>query len=376
MRKLLSVIAAGALVLSACGGSGDGGPDPSDEPEAALIEALEDLGEEGFSMTLSLNSDTESLSALAADSGDAIPEDLSDTILDSSITFGSNAEQDPAEAQAEVTFELGGENAVEFLVDGYDVYGHADVAYIMETFGEDPAQLEQGLASIPPGFEWIEQAANGEWIHLTGLEEFQKQMEQSGQLSGDLTEQQKKAVDELVRALEENSEVTEGDEEGPGTHLEAKVNMQGIVQSFQSLVGDLTGVTGAADLPSSTDVPTGDLLVDAWVDEGTLTQMEFDILKNAELFGEEDPIPEGVEEFGVLLVFEDFGGDVDPPDDAVEVSFQEIFSAMLGAVPAFGESVESGSGAGGGGTSVDPCEEVAKLPAEQQEPFKDICPDL
>jgi hypothetical protein len=381
MRKLVGVLLSGALVLGACSDGGDGGPDPADDPKGALIEAFKDLSEgDGVSMNLSIDSDEASLQALVAEDGTDLPEETAGLILDSSLTFGANNATDPAEVQMEILFELGGEEAAAIVVDGYDLYAHADVRGMLETFGEDPAVVDQQLASIPPGFEFVEQAVDNEWIHLTGLEQLMQQAEQSGQAAPNISEQQQEILNQFSQALEENSEVTEGDEDGPGTHLEASVDVKGFAQAFEEIAGELQGISGGTmgQIPSGTeDLPEGDFIIDTWVEDGTLTQVRVDVLKNAEVFAESDPVPEGVEEFGIVLGIEEFDGEVDTPDDAVEVSFEQIMGALFGAMSG---GMESGSSevqseAGGGGTT-DVCDAVAELPEDQQQAYKDICPDL
>ena len=379
MQKVLGTLLAVALVAGACGGdSGDGGPDPSEEPKEALIEAFEDLGEgDGVSMRFSLASDEESLQAALAEEGD-VPEDLASTILDSSITFAGGAGDDPEEAKAEVIFELDGEEAAAIVVDGYDIYAHADIPYMMETFGEDPAALDDALSEVPPGFDFVDEAIDNQWIHLTGLEQLAQQAEASGQSAGvpNVSEQQKEIVDKLGQSLDQNATVSEGDEDGPGTHLEARLDMRAFAQDFQELSSQLAQIPGGGGLdqmPSSgEDIPEGDFILDAWVDDGRLTQVELDFIKNAETLGEGEDLPEGVEELGLLIELEEFDGDVDVPDDAVEVSFEQIFTALLGSAGMAGTGSE---GAAPGGTE-DICKEIEALPPEQQEPFKDICPGI
>lgn len=373
MRKILGVLLAGALVLGACAGDGDGGPDPADDPKGALIDAFRDLSEgDGISMTLSLDSDEASLQALASDEGTELPEDTASLILDSSFTFGANNAENPEDAQAEVLFDLGGEEAAAIVVDGYDLYAHADVPYILETFGQDPAVVDQALGQLPPGMEFLNQAVENEWIHLTGLEQLAQQAEASGG-SGvpNIAEQQQKALDQLSAALDENSEVTEGDEEGPGTHLEAKVDIQGIVQAFEDVASDLGGGMTGTEIPTS-DVPEGEFILDAWVEDGALTQLRIDVIENAEALEAED-VPEGVEEFGIMLGIEEFDGEVDVPDDAVEISFDQIVGMLMGGLGSTGTDTSTG---GGAGSTEDVCAAVAELPEAQQEAYKDICPDL
>jgi hypothetical protein len=379
MRKVLGVLLAGALVLGACSDGGDGGPDPADDPKGALIEAFNDLSEgDGVSLTLSLDTDEESLQALASEDGAELPDETAEAIVDSSLTFGANNATEPEDAQAEILFELGGEEAAAIVLDGYDLYAHANVRYMLETFGQDPAVVDQQLANLPPGFDFVNQAVDNEWIHLTGLEQLLQQSEQGG-TGGmpNLSEQQQQMFDELSQALDENSEVSEGDEEGPGTHLEAKVDIKGMARAFEDIAGQLGQLPGGAtQIPTGTDdLPEGDFILDAWVEDGSLTQVRIDMLKNAEAIEPGEEIPEGVEEFGILLAIEEFDGEVETPDDAVEVSFEEIIGAFMGGLGGT-TGTDTGPGGGAGSGTEDICEAVAELPADQQEAYKDICPDL
>lgn len=376
MRKILGVLLAGALVVGACSDGGDGGPDPSENPKEALIEAFEDFGEgDGLSVKLSVASDEESLSAAFAE-GDDVPPEMAETVLDSSITIAGNNAETPEDAKAEIIFELAGEEAAEMSIDGYDLYLRADVPYILETFGQDPAVIDQQLSTLPEGMDFVEQAVDNEWIHLTGLEQLAQQAEASGGSSGipNISEEQQKAVEQLSQTMEQNSEVVEGDEDGPGTHLEVTVDLQAFLEDFEEVaagLGQMPGGEGLDEMSGGSDVPEGDLIVDAWVEDGSLTQIEFDLIKNAEALGEDGDMPEGVEELGLLLEFDEFDGDVEAPDDAVDVSFEEILGAMMGGFGAMGGETETSAPG-----AADPCEAIADLPANQQEAYKDICPDL
>lgn len=372
MRKFVGALLAGALVMGACGGdSGDGGPDPADDPKAALIEAFEDLGEgEGRSITFSLSSDEESLQTMFEESDQEVPENTAEIVLDSSLTVAANSAETIEEVQVEILVEIGGEEAAAILMDGYELYAHADVRYLAETFGQDPALIDQQLATLPAGMEFVEQAVDNEWIHLTGLQGFAEQAGVQEQIPN-LADEQTKLVEQLSTSLDENSEVTEGDEDGPGTHLEATVDAQAFAQDVEEISSELSG---GAEMPSTEGAPEGDIIIDTWVEDGTLTQIKFDFIKNAEALGEGEDIPDGVEEFAILIELEEFDGEVDTPDDAVEVSIQEIMGAFMGA--AMG-GMEGTDGETDTATEAgDVCDTIADLPAEQQEAYKDICPDL
>ena len=69
MKKLLSLVAALALVGGACGGSS--GPDPADDPKGALVSAFENLEGESSTFVFTIVSTPESLDALASQDGGA-----------------------------------------------------------------------------------------------------------------------------------------------------------------------------------------------------------------------------------------------------------------------------------------------------------------
>jgi hypothetical protein len=366
MRRFFAVLAAGALVLGAC--NSDGGVDPSENPKEALIQAFEGLGDEPTTITLSIEADEAGLQEALEDSGDPPPPGVVSTILDSAFVVSANGESGE-NSKAEFSLDIGGQPMVEATVEAYDLYLRADVPGLMETFGVDPSKLDRQLAQIPPGLEFVEPAAQGEWIHLTGAEQLAGM---AGQQQGS-EEQQEEATRFFEGLIEEHVTAEEGDEDGPGTHVRTEVALKEAFEDLASFAEESAqGALPAGQLAPLQQIPEGELLVDTWIDDGRLTQLRVDFIENSERFGG-DPPPEGVEEFALLVEFDEWDEEVEVPSDAVEVSFEDIFGALMGG--AFSGS----EGAGGGTTSEDPqdvCEQIAALPPEQQEPFKDICPEL
>jgi hypothetical protein len=327
MRKILISAIASILLLGACG---EDGPDPGEDPKGALTNALDSLGEyEGVRLTMSIDSDTTSLVALSE--GD-LTEEQAQQIIDSSITFASKQAEDPADAQAEITANIAGnETAFEMKVVDQNLYVRADAAGIMETFGQDPSALEdfQSQAAGQPGFEFVEPALNGEWIAFTG---FQEAIEQFGGAAGtptEPTEAQQEAIAAFTDSLKDSISVEAGDLDGPGDHVVATVQVRDLFDRLSALTEQL-GTVGAQPLPDVSEVPDEELRIDTWIDGGRLTQIALDFKQFSEWEGAED-IPEGVENFRFVLGFEEFTDDVEAPEDVTEVDLSTIMQSILGA---------------------------------------------
>jgi hypothetical protein len=323
MRKMLCAAAAAALLLGACGGD-----DAAEDPTGSLTSALDQLQEyDGVTMTMSLESTTDSLVALSE--GD-LSEEQAQQIIDSSLTISSKQGEDPADGQAEVTANIAGsENAFEMKVVDLVLYARADVAGLMETFNQDPAQLEafEQQTTAQPGFEWISSALDGEWIALKGFDQLAEQM--GGNVATQPSEAQTQAVEGFTKSLRESSEVTAGDKEGPGTHLEVTVPLRDFYESYLELANQFAAAQ-TAQLPPASEVPEENLRIDTWVEDDRLSQIELDVTQFADYEGAED-FPEGVEDLALQITLDEFTDSVEPPEGAVDVDLSTIMQSLLGA---------------------------------------------
>ena len=352
VRKLSLAVLAASLVLAACGGGG--APDPSDDPEGSLEAALDAVGEyEGVTVGLSVASDTASLTAL---SEGELTEENAQKILDSSLSFSSLNAENPEDAEAEMSVNVAGSaDAVEMKVLGTDLYFRADVQGLMEMFGADPAQLDafQQQVAGQPGFEFVEPALAGGWIVIKGLDQLQEQF--GGGEAAQPTEAQKEAIDKFTEALKDNSSVETGDQEGPGDHLIATVQLRPLVEDLQSVASEL----GAGESVPTEDVPDEEIAVDAWVDDGRLTQIEFDLTQFKDFPDAE--FPEGVDQLAIRLTLEEFTGGVEAPADAAEVDVNTLLQGFMGGM-------QGSTGGGGTGAASDVCAQLEEqLKGQTQE---------
>ena len=324
MKRSLLAVAASVMLLAACGGDGAGG-----DPKQALADAFRGLGgAEGLTVTLTAQSTPESLQALAESEGDQLDADLAAKILGSSVTVSGKTATDPADAQQEMTVNVAGnEDAVEIKVIANTLYVRADVSALLETFEQDAASLDAFVQQAEAsGLDFVRPAVDGEWLSISGLDAMQEQFGM-GQPSPNAVELER-VFDGFAEEIESKATVTEGDVEGPGTHLIAEIGAREAVDSFLDLARELGQAIPPNAMPSPSDVPDREIRVDAWVEDDFVRQIELDILQFAAFEGED--VPEGVERLALRLGIDEFDDEVEPPGDAVQVDPNQVLQVLFG----------------------------------------------
>ncbi|MFN2388904.1 MAG: hypothetical protein ABR575_04780 [Actinomycetota bacterium] len=374
MKKILVWMAALALVAAGC--ASETAQQAQEDPKGTLVGALEAMGETaGQSVTLTLASDTASLQALGADSGDTLSAEDAQKILDSSLTISANSAEDPADARAEFTMNIAGlEDAVAMKVIGTSFYLRADVRGLAEEFGLPAAQLQQMEAyGQQSGLTFIQPAIDGEWLAITGLDKLAQSM---GVPSPAATnDAQAKATKELTEAVKELATVTSAGEDDAGAHLVATLAIRKLYERFVTIAQGAFPLPGP--VPPASEIPDENVKVDVWVDDDRVTQVEFDFLQ-IQNFVEGEEIPEGVEQLALRMTLADFDGEVEAPADAVEVDPQQVIQTLFGGMGATTgtSSVTAPAGKVKGGSGDFPCEYLKGEPREVLLQFKKECPEL
>lgn len=369
MRRFLALLLSSALLLAACGG--DSGPDPADDPKAALKAAFEKIGEyEGLTVTLRLDSDTDSLVAV---SEGELTDEQAQAILDSSLTVTAKQSGQPEDAQLELTADISGDTAELKLVEQV-LYARADVGELVERFGGDISEVNQFRQQAPPGFEFIGPLLDGEWVAFEGLKEFAEQFG-GAQQTEEQTDFQKEMSAKLGAAVEENSTVDSVGDDDIGHHLEASIALRGLYDAFLEIAGSAPGMgtLPPGSFPPASEIPNENLTIDAWIDGGDLVQLGFDFIRIAETF-EADPPPAGVERLGLLLGIEEFTGDVKAPDPAERVDFGQLMQGFFGL--GAGGFMQEEEAAPPGQDLEDLCKQLKGAPEEVVEQFAEECPEL
>lgn len=357
MKKIVALLASTALSLTACGGTA--GPDPAEDPKAALVSALESMEEyDGVELDISLDTDTDSL--VAVSEGELQREDA-ETIAASSINIKSVSAEDPDEAQSEMVADIEG-NAVEMRMVDKVVYLRGDVRELAERFGASQEELDQAAREAPPEFDFIGPALDGEWIAIENLEQLQEQM---GIPTPDPEAQQQMAED-LKRAVEEEAQVTSEGDDDVGHHLVATMGVREMWQAIEPSLRSLASAGFPAEsFPKASDLPDEEVSLDVWVADDKVEQMVLDF-KQFEGWEDGEDFPEGVERLGLLMDVAEFTDDVEAPEDAHSVDAQTLMQMFGGGMGMGGED----------GGAEDFCEQLQDAPADVQSQFADECPEF
>lgn len=371
MKKAGVLLVLSALLMGACAGS----EEPSEDPKAALISAMESTGEaEGLTFTLTLRSTPESLDGIArADGGgEGLPEEDAKKILASSITVSTQGSGE--EGAFEMVVDVAGEGNVEMKAIDKVLYLRADVESLVETFGGDPAEIETGVTQAEAqGLDFVRPAAEGEWISISGLQDMAQQM--TGQ-SPPAVPEQEQLIKDLTASFQENATVTSEGQEDAGEHLVVSVPLRDTYENFIEDFSQITQQLPVGQLPPASDVPDEEVKVDVWVEDEQVTQILFDLIQVARISGDAE-IPEEVEEFAFLAQIEEFGDDIEAPEDAVAIDPQQIFSifgGLMGGMGSQGSATESAP-AGDVGAGFK-CDDLRGAPPEVLAQFAEECPEL
>lgn len=368
MRRSLIVLCCAALILTGCAG---GGPDPADDPKAALRSALENLGEyEGIDMTITISSDRDSLVALSE--GD-MSGDEADMVLMSSLNLKARATEDPADGQFEMVLDIDGD-AVEMKAVDQVLYARADVRDLVERFDGNMREVDAFVEQAPPDFDFVRPAVEGEWIAMEGGDRLQEQFG-APTPGADL---QENLADDLAQAIDEHSTVTSEGEDDIGHHVAAVLQVRPL---FQTLTETLSQVPGAnlpaGGLPDAEDVPDEEVRVDFWLADDRVERIELDVLQ----FGEwaDEDVPEGVEQMAARIDLDEFTDEVQAPEAAARADLEQILQGFFGGFMPGGFGTDSAEGEvvqPAPGDLEELCRQLAEAPPDVQEQFAEECPNL
>jgi hypothetical protein len=372
MKKTGALVAAAALLLSACAGGSDAN---SEDPKAALVTAMENTGaSEGLTFTLSIESDPESLNALdrAGSTSEGIAEEDAEKILASSLTMSTRGSGE--EGAFEMVVNVAGEHDIEVKAIDKVLYFRADVEGLVETFGGDPSEIETGVQQAEAqGLTFVRPAAEGEWVSISGLGDSLGQI--TGQTPPPVPEQEE-LIQDLTASIKENATVTSKGQEDAGEHLVVSLPLRETYENFVEDFSQLSQQIPLGQLPDSSTVPEEDVTLDIWVDDDRVTQVLLDIVQVAEL-AEDADVPEGTE-VSFLAEIEEFEDDIEAPEDAVAIDPQQIlgiFGGLLGGMGAPGAGGGAAPPAGDLGAGFN-CDDLAGAPPEVLSEFAEECPEL
>lgn len=330
MRSITAALAASTLILTACTGTG---ADVEDDPEGALRDAIEALGDyEGVELVLSASGDA---AALADD-----PEDVEavELLLSSTITVRGSG-QDEDDAQFELVVDLDGNEVFELRgVPEMRLFVRADLDALADAI-DDPTVTEdlQGVVDAAAQFglqDVAQAAADGEWIELTGVDqltEFAEGFGGAGQTPEEPSEEELEQLQEQIvaafdRFIDDDVTVTYVGSEDAGERVQATSDgaaIQSLFEELTAIAAQAGGVDPGLLGDVESDVPAGETFtLDVWLDGGELSQIGVDL----GAFDDSGEIP--AETF-LLIGVSDFSGTIDEPADAQPFDLFELISGFL-----------------------------------------------
>jgi hypothetical protein len=134
--------------------------------------------------------------------------------------------------------------------------------------------------------------------------------------------EQKEAVNAFAQKLLSEATVKTVGEDEAGTHLEVSVPARQGYAALRDAIAGLSPLPPEAPVPDPSAIPDKDIKVDAWVKDGTLTQMQIDFLQLSALGGHE--VPAGVHSLALRMTFRDFAGTIEAPSVAVPVDIEQL----------------------------------------------------
>ena len=368
MKKILALSTALLFVLAGCANSSGSGEDA----KATLVESLRNLLEaDSLTQTITVDSDVGSLVAV---SEGEIDEEVASTILESSLTASGTQADDPADATSTMVLNLRGSDDFEMRFVEGDLFVRAEVRSLFGAFGQDRAQFEALAAQVKgqKGFEWVEEALAGKWVVVRDAAALTQQF---GGTPGAApsAEHQRQLITDLLQTVEKNASVTSEGEDDAGEHLVAALPLK---ETLKDLATSL-GPAGAWMAPAGSameEVPEGDLVIDFWIEDGSVTQMAIDVTQfEAMAEGSGDKFPEGVEQLAIIIQLDEFDGTVEPVADAVEIDTTSLTQALSGLMTG---AAGMGAGAGAPAGSEFDCGMLKGAPPEVVELYAKECPEL
>lgn len=350
-----AALGAGLLLtttLAACDG---GSSDAEEDPRAALVDAIEELGDyDGLELVLSLDGDAD---ALVAASDGKLDAETSQLLLDSTVLLRA-AGREEADAQAEVVVSLRGDEAVELRVlPEQRFFVRVDLDAIGAAAGDTGMAANLDDAVDMAAMFGLADAARavraGGWIEVVGIEQL-IQMAGGSAPEEEPTEEEVEDVRErlvasLQRFVADDVTVTHVGEEEAGERLRTTTTtaeLTELVDELAAIVGDLSGVDAGTLGELPTDAGSDrEIDVDLWLDDGELRQVGFEL---SQLEDTEAP-----EDTWLLIAVEEFTGSVDAPDDVTQVDLFEVVGGLFGGGGSAGEPGEDGVPEGSADGSVE-----------------------
>jgi hypothetical protein len=347
LTRLLSMATGLLLVLTtvACDRATDAGVE--DDPEGALRSALEELADyAGIELLLRLAADDDARAQALAE--DELTEDELDLLLSSNVLVRATG-QDDEDGAAEFVVTVDDTSVAELrILPDTELYLRVDLDAVLELV-DDPEARQQvdEFADQAEAFglrDVVEATQRGEWVRVTGLQQLMNLFGATPQPDEVEDEEQERMAEELsaaaIRFVDQDVTVSYVGSDDVGERVRATTDgasLQRFLEEVTEIAASSEALGGASpqDLGGELDEIPSDATVslDAWISDGRLTQLAFDLTSLDE---------EGTMEGELLLIvgLAEFTGSIEAPDEATEV---DLFGLIGGFMGGFGGGPSEGA---------------------------------
>ncbi|MBV9292753.1 MAG: hypothetical protein JO222_09910 [Frankiales bacterium] len=332
--RLSTAASVGAIVaLTACGGSGGGTPA---NPRAELTDSVQSLSDSSvLTTTIKLDTDAATLKALASSSGGSLSDSAANSIT--SAQFVIESKKAGSTRDADFKIEVGGTNLLDVRGVGQTLYLQGNIQAILGLFNKSSMYSQlQSQTSVMPLF--VRDFLAGKWVSLnkqalTGL---------AGQLGANTTAsgsaaEQNKVLAQLKSVLQRDVTVTRAGSDSRGDHLVLTGNTATLARDAQqAITSAVPGGSALGDRLSTTNTPSKNITVDAWVKDGALAEISIDLAQ----FAPPSKVPAGTK-LPIVVLFSRSGSDISAPSGATPVNLTQLgalFTAVAGGSSVSGSS--------------------------------------
>jgi len=319
-RSVAALAVGTTLLVSGCGSSSSGGSDHADNPKAALVAGVTQLGDADIlTTTFRLDASADDLVKIGDATNDPIPQNTADAISSARLVI---------ETTKDKTFSLsaidGDNTLVELRVIDKTVYVQGDLSAMFDLAGNpDALDTVKAQAAQLPNF--VQAFVNGDWVSL----DTQALSGLAGQLGATATsspsaDEGPKLLAELRNTIDKDVTVKEVGTDSEGTHLQLSGNTRQLATDFQTAVRDtVPGGGTVADRLDASSAESRTITLDAWVNDGALSKLSLDLAQ----FDDKNELPQGTS-LPIVLTFEQSGHTIDVPTSATPIDLTQLGTLM------------------------------------------------
>jgi hypothetical protein len=336
--RVVAVAAVAAVVaLAGCGGSSSTTPK---DPKGELSASVTNLSDSDvLTTTLKLEATAAELQALAKSgknpttltAGDAQALAGASLVIETKTTNGKKlSELKPGDSKATNVSIRGVDNGrtlAELRVINGNLYLQGDLRTILGLAHKAKAYAEvKARAATLPKF--IQAFVAGNWVSINGdaakglASQFGVNANQSPSAS-----QSQQLIKDFKNIVNRDVTVTRAGSDSRGDHLRLSGNTRALAQDFMAAIeSNVPGGGAIGQQLKPKDVPSRTVTVDAWVKDGTLSEIALDFVQ----FAKPGEAPAGAH-LPVALTFEQSGDDISTPSGVTPVDLSQL-GTLLGAL--------------------------------------------